>query len=269
MNEAKGFPAFPPQRRARRFARSWWGNAWLTALEQDALDAEQLRKGRRYAYAGHVGTTTVSPGRIAAAVHDGDADTPYRTVVHVERLGDAEWARFLDRVAARAGYVAALLDRDMPHELVEAAADAGVPLLPGMGDLNPECECPGWEHPCKHAAALCHQVSWLLDADPFVLLLMRGRGERELLAELGMGGAPAADEPPPGIDPEALELLVADAAARARELLAPPGPAEDQDREPDREPYGPPDEERDAARLLRAHAALFPWLPGRLTGRSG
>jgi uncharacterized Zn finger protein len=186
----RGFPAFPPGRRAPgRFARSWWGNAWIKAMRDTSLDEQPLRQGRKYAHAGRVGTITVSPGRIAAPVYGLDG-TPYRTVVHVEQLTDAEWGRFLDQVAAKAGHIAALLDKDMPHDLVAAAEDAGVRLLPGLGDLEPECGCPGWEHPCEHAAALCFQASWLLDEDPFVLLLMRGRGRPELVGELQGRNAP-------------------------------------------------------------------------------
>jgi uncharacterized Zn finger protein len=264
-DRARGFPAFPagPPRR-RGFAETWWGNAWIKAMENTSLESGRLSRGRTYARAGRVGPITVSPGRIAAPVH-GSRPRPYRTVVHVEQLTDAQWERFLDQVAGRAGHIAALLDKDMPHDLVDAAADAGVPLLPDVGDLEPECSCPDWGYPCKHAAALCYQAAWLLDKDPFVLLLMRGRGERELLDELqrrnaeqaavfdaepvassvpprgtlaadayaeivaplptppdvpGDSGQAMAFPPAPGIDPASLELLVADAAVRARELLA-------------------------------------------------
>ncbi|GAA1568889.1 hypothetical protein GCM10009789_22930 [Kribbella sancticallisti] len=154
----------------------------MQALEDTSLDSDQLRKGRRTANSGQVGTITISPGRIAATVYAPD-DT-YEAVVQVDRLSDDEWRRFLDQVAARAGHIAALLDGEMPHELVEAAADAGVPLLPGIGDLDPSCTCDGWELPCQHAAGLCYQVGWLLDEDPFVLLLMRGQSREDLLDEL-------------------------------------------------------------------------------------
>ncbi|MDU0294524.1 SWIM zinc finger family protein, partial [Saccharothrix longispora] len=173
----KGFPAFG---KGVRHARSWWGRAWLKALEDTSLDQAPLRQGRKYAHAGLVGTITVSPGRLDAVVHDPD-DT-YRTTVRLTPLTDAEWRRFLDRVAGKAGHLAALLDHEVPRDLVDAAADAGVPLLPGIGDLDPECTCPGWELPCRHAAALCHQASWLLDADPWVLLLLRGRDRDEVVA---------------------------------------------------------------------------------------
>ncbi|MEC3976789.1 SWIM zinc finger family protein [Amycolatopsis sp. H20-H5] len=185
----RGFPAFAAAGGRGPFARSWWGRAWVTAMEETALDQRQLRQGRRYAAAGLVGPITVSPGRIAAVV-DGEGDGQYRTELRLAELTGVEWDRFLDRVASRAGHLAALLDRDMPHDLVAAADDAGVHLLPGIGDLDPECDCPGWELPCRHAAALSFQVSWLLDADPFVLLLMRGKGEREVLDELQRRNAP-------------------------------------------------------------------------------
>jgi uncharacterized Zn finger protein len=181
--EARGFPPFPaqPGRRTSR-GRTWWAQAWVQALEDTSLDVEQLRRGRRFAGSGRVGAITVSPGRIAAPVY-GERDV-YDAVVRVEPLTDDEWDRFLTAVAGRAGHLAALLDRDMPHDLVEAAADTGVTLLPGIGDLDPSCSCDAWELPCQHAAALCYQVGWLLDADPFVLLLIRGRTEPALLADL-------------------------------------------------------------------------------------
>ncbi len=187
-DRVRGFPAFGAQGGRGQFARSWWGRAWISAMEDTALDLRQLKQGRKYAAGGRVGPITVSPGRIAAVVDDEEGQ--YRTEVRLAELTEHEWDRFLDRVASRAGHLAALLDRDMPHDLVEAADDAGVHLLPGIGDLDPDCDCPGWELPCRHAAALSFQASWLLDADPFVLLLMRGKGERELLDELQRRNAP-------------------------------------------------------------------------------
>src|SRR3954466_459710 len=190
VSEARGFPAFVAQRRSTS-GKSWWGRAWVQALEDTSLDSHQLRKGRRYANSGQVGTITVSPGRIAAVVHA--PEDSYDAAVLVDRLSGDEWRRFLDQVEARAGHIAALLDGEMPHDLVDAAADAGVSLLPGIGDLDPSCTCDGWELPCQHAAALCYQTAWLLDADPFVLLLLRGRSRESLLDQLQTWTHPRPD----------------------------------------------------------------------------
>ncbi|WP_328624583.1 SWF or SNF family helicase [Streptomyces sp. NBC_00353] len=179
--QERTFAALPPAL-GRGFAETWWGRAWLKALEDTALDGEQVKKGRRFAREGRVGAVSVRPGRITAVVQDPDS-TPYRSDVLLQQLSEEEWDRFLDMAVDRAGHIAALLDREMPPHLVEDAAAAGVDLLPGIGDLDPECTCEAWDH-CPHSAALCYQVARLLDQDPFVLLLMRGRGERQVLDDL-------------------------------------------------------------------------------------
>lgn len=254
------FPALPPRAAADEgFAGTWWGNAWVTALEEGALDAARLARGRGYAERGHVDAITVTPGLVLAYVQ-GSRPRPYRVQVRLRTLGDDDWQRFLDAAVERPGHIAALLDKELPHSL----ADCGIPLLPGPGDLAPQCSCPDSGHPCKHAAALCYQTARLLDADPFVLLLLRGRGERELLDALSrlnaaraaraaqdrgpapLPGVRAAEalaaplrpplpaplpapphpEQPPaypaapgGPDPFALDQLATDAAARAHALL--------------------------------------------------
>ncbi|WP_030865579.1 SWF or SNF family helicase [Streptomyces sp. NRRL S-37] len=201
------FAALPPAR-GRGFAQSWWGLAWLTALEGTALDSRQLKAGRALARAGAVGAVSVRPGRITAVVLDRDR-TAHRADVLLQELSGEQWDRFLAMTVERAGHVAALLDREMPTQLVEDAELAGVELLPGLGDLEPECDCDAWDH-CGHTAALCYQVARLLDQDPFVLLLMRGRGERALLDALQARGDTSAGRPAQG--PEGVDAAEAYAA---------------------------------------------------------
>lgn len=251
-------PARPPQA-SERFAETWWGNAWVTALEEGALDAARLARGRTYAGRGNVDAITVTPGLVLAYVQ-GSRPRPYRVQVRLRTFSDDEWHIFLDAAAERPGHIAALLDKQVPQSL----ADCGVRLLPVPGDLEPHCSCPDSGRPCKHAAAVCYQTARLLDRDPFVLLLLRGRGERQLLDALSRRNAaraaravqdrepaplpgvrardalarnalpplplplspPAHPEQPPvypgapgGPDPFALDQLATDAAARAHALL--------------------------------------------------
>ncbi|SEQ09300.1 Uncharacterized conserved protein, contains Zn finger domain [Streptomyces sp. yr375] len=215
-------PALPP-RPAGPFAETWWGNAWVGALEEGALDPKRLLRGRGYAEQGHVDAITVTPGLVLAYVQ-GSRPRPYRVQVRLRTLTEDDWERFLEAAVERPGHIAALLDKEMPESL----ADCGVPLLPGPGDLDPQCSCPDHGHPCKHAAALCYQTARLLDADPFVLLLLRGRGELEVLDALSRRNATRAaraaqeqqPEPLPGV--RAVEAL---ADRRLPPLPAPlPGP---------------------------------------------
>ncbi|MCW0216596.1 MAG: SWIM zinc finger family protein [Pseudonocardia sp.] len=188
---ARGFPAFPARRGGTR-GRSWWAREWVAAMEDTSLDLTELRRGRRLAGSGLLGPITVSPGRITTVAEDPDEQAVYVVAVTLAVLDEAGRARFLDRAAAEAGHLAALLAGEVPRELVRAAAAADVALLPGIGDLEGSCGCPDWGDPCRHAAALCYQVSWLLDADPFLLLLARGLDRETLLAELAGRDGPAA-----------------------------------------------------------------------------
>ncbi|WP_415953304.1 SWF or SNF family helicase [Streptomyces sp. KLOTTS4A1] len=222
--QERTFEPLPPAH-GRGFATTWWGQAWLKALEDTALDNQQTKAGRRLARAGAVGAVSVRPGRITAVVQE-KGRAAYRSDVLLQQLSEDQWDRFLDMAVDSAGHIAALLDREMPPHLVEDAAAVGIELLPGIGDLEPECSCEAWDH-CGHTAALSYQMARLLDQDPFVLLLMRGRGERALLDELQVRSAARAADLGPGEEEPAAEPVhgVRADEAYAMGAILPPLPA--------------------------------------------
>ncbi|MER5891137.1 SWIM zinc finger family protein [Streptomyces sp. NPDC001941] len=263
MNRAHGlrhddrrrtFPQLTGQPAAKgAFAATWWGNAWVEALEDTALDQARLNRGRAYAGRGLVDAITVTPGRVVAYVH-GTRVRPYRTEIRLKVLGDDDWERFLDAAAARPEHIAALLDKDVPHALA-----AVMDLLPAAGDLVPDCSCPDDGYPCKHAAALCYQAARLLDEDPFVLFLMRGRGEQEILAALTRRNtARAASESAgaPGAEP-ALPSAPARAVLDGQDPLPlpPPLPHLDRPGRPPAYPHAPGAPDPLALDLLAGEAA--------------
>jgi uncharacterized Zn finger protein len=173
-----------PSRTRRTFGHTWWGKAWIEALEHRArLDPNRLPRGRTYARTGRVAELKVGPGEVRAPVH-GSRVVPYLVQVRVRMFDPAEWDRLLDAIAAKAAHTAALLDGELPPEVVGDAAAVDVELLPGPGEIGPRCSCPDWADPCKHSAAVTYLVADVLDADPFALLLLRGRTRDEILAAL-------------------------------------------------------------------------------------
>jgi len=167
---------------AREFGRTWWGRAWLDALEQRAqLDPDRLPRGREYAQSGAVGELAVTPGEARAEVQ-GRKTEPYVVRIRVRRFTDAEWDRVLEAISAQLGHAAALLDGELPPEIASDASSAGLDLLPGGGEIGPRCSCPDDADPCKHSAAACYLLADALDADPFALFLLRGRSRDEVLA---------------------------------------------------------------------------------------
>ena len=169
---------------ARQFGHTWWGRAWVDALENRArLDPNRLPRGRTYARYDRVSSLHLARGEITAKVR-GSRPGTYRVIVRVHTYGDAEWKRVVETVAGRAAHAAALLDGELDPSIAEDAAASGVDLLPGPGDLQPRCSCPDWADPCKHAAAVCYLVADVLDDDPFALFELRGRSRDALMSEL-------------------------------------------------------------------------------------
>lgn len=160
---------------ARGFGATWWGVAWIDALETGALaDPARLSRGRTYARQGRVAEIEVEPGLVKARVKGKGL---YFSQLGVRELDDAGWDELLDTTMSRAAYSAALLSGEVPHGLGEM-------LLPKRGDLSPDCSCPDWGEPCKHVAALCYLIADMFDSDPFALLLVRGRGRDDILGEI-------------------------------------------------------------------------------------
>ncbi|QRP44003.1 SWIM zinc finger family protein [Amycolatopsis sp. FDAARGOS 1241] len=171
----------PPR---RTFGNTWWGRAWVEALEQRAsVDPNRLPRGRTYARKGTVSALAVGPGELTARVR-GSRPEPYRVTIRMREFTPEEWSRLLDVIGRRLGHTAALLDGELPEELAAQAREAGADLLPGPGDLRPRCSCPDSANPCKHVAAVYYLVADEVDADPFVLFKLRGRPRDEVLATL-------------------------------------------------------------------------------------
>ncbi len=188
-------PGSGPWRAAgkRPFGATWWGQAWVDAIEQRArLDQNRLPRGRTYARTGAVDDLEVNAGEVIARVQ-GSRATPYKVTVRVRRYSEEEWQIALAALGRQAGHLAALLDGEMPPEVAADLADAGIDLLPVAGELQPRCSCPDWADPCKHSAAVCYLVADTLDTDPFLLFLMRGRDREHLLAGLRASRVAAGD----------------------------------------------------------------------------
>ncbi len=208
------------------YGRTWWGRAWVAALEERArLDPNRLPRGRAYARGKRVGRLVAEAGEVRAPVA-GSRAIAYRVRVRVRPFSDGEWAAALDAIAARAGHAAALLDGELTPEVAADVAEAGIDLLPGAGEITSTCSCPDTADPCKHATAVCYLVAGLLDDDPFTLLLLRGRTRDEVLAGLRArrgGRARRAAPSKSGLTGRELaaRAVAADAATLPRPPLAP------------------------------------------------
>jgi len=144
----------------------------------------RMQRGRRYARTGQLLSFDVHPGRLLAQVQ-GSRATPYLVTVDAPVTSDTQWAEVDSVLASRVKFAARLLAGDVPPELENVFADAGVALLPARwSDIVARCTCPDIANPCKHIAAVLYVFADRLDGDPWLLLEWRGRTRDQILEPL-------------------------------------------------------------------------------------
>ncbi|WP_131105966.1 SWIM zinc finger family protein [Ornithinimicrobium sufpigmenti] len=217
-------------------AQTWWGQRFIAVLEGVPGLGGRLGRGRTYARKGQVISLEVGVGVVEASVQ-GSRVAPYRVSVRTAAFGPSEWEAVERELRADAWYLARLLAGEMPEDVEEVFARAGLSLFPSSAaDLAMDCSCPDWSVPCKHLAATFYLLAESFDEDPFRILAWRGRTREELLASLDSGsgsGAGGDDADEPGDVP--LEDLLGSFFALQGELpgSAPPAVARLIDQVPD------------------------------------
>ena len=209
MNFDRNFPKTKPKRvrdgikaQSQRgtFGTKWWARRWIDVLEK-LLIGGRLARGRSYARAGQVLDIAVEPGCASAKVQ-GSRAKPYSITIRVATLDAAQWRSVTETIVAEARFAAKLLAGEMPQEIEQAFASAGVSLFPeSAAELQTECSCPDWSNPCKHIAAVYYLLGEEFDRDPFLLFALRGGSKGEIFAGLVEAESStaelAADEPLP------------------------------------------------------------------------
>ncbi len=175
------------------FGSSWWARRWIQALESLGIGS-RLTRGRSYARKGQVLDIELKPGQVKAKVQ-GSRPTPYKVKIELAPLGDEQWERAIDAMSEQAIFAAKLLAGEMPQNIEEAFNHAGVPLFPQSArDLITDCNCPDWENPCKHIAAVYYLLGERFDEDPFLLFQLRGRSSEQIVEALRAHRAAASED---------------------------------------------------------------------------
>lgn len=206
-----------PRRQARQGVRatarrgeigeSWWSKRFLSFLESLSI-SNRLSRGRSYARSGQVSELSVTGAWVTARVQ-GSARKPYEVWIQVPRWSDAQWEHVEEALTGEARLLAALLSGEMPADIEDTLAAAGLSLFPeSRGELGMDCSCPDYASPCKHTAATFYILAEAFDRDPFLIFEWRGRPRERLLEGLRrrrarLAGAGARD-------PQALPATVAE-----------------------------------------------------------
>jgi uncharacterized Zn finger protein len=150
---------------------TWISQQWMGLLEE-VIPPVPRREGLDYARRGQTTVLEVDPGRLDARVQ-GRAVRPYVTRWHLPVLGDDQWQRIIDAMAAEAFYAAKLLVNEVPPAVDALFASHDLRVLPLPEAVVVECDC-GAHGPCTHAAAVGYLFAERLDDDPVAVFALRG-----------------------------------------------------------------------------------------------
>lgn len=148
-----------------------WGHAWLASLA-DLTTSLRRRDGA-------VVELDAEPGLLTAVV-DGRAREPRRVRIGVRAVGDDAWSELA--TALPAGLALELSAGRVPVRLVDVARECGFEILPGPGDLAPECSCGAWDDRCGHVAAVLEAVADRVEVDAGLVVTLRGGDPERLVA---------------------------------------------------------------------------------------
>ena len=160
----------------RQYGTTWWGAAWLAALEK-VDDANRLPRGKSYANTGRVEQFSLAadrPGCVEAFV-SGSVYYPYEVTVGMKPISARDAKRLTAAIAADPDLVASLMDGELPHGIADLCRELDIELFPrSWRSMQLSCSCPDSARVCKHLAAVFYVMADRIDIDPFFIFRFRG-----------------------------------------------------------------------------------------------
>ncbi len=158
----------------RKFGKTWWGSAWVDALERIDYDTNRLPRGRRYARNGSVREIEIKDGDVFAKVQ-GSRPSPYRIIIHLKKFNKQEVETIKESIASNPAISSELSIGRLPEAFLEILDNNHVNVLPKRWkEIEASCSCPDWANPCKHLASVYYIIGNEIDKDPFILFNLHG-----------------------------------------------------------------------------------------------
>jgi uncharacterized Zn finger protein len=166
------------------FGRTWWGNAWIEALEKSDIDRDRLEEGKAYAARGNVKEIKFERREILAFVHDQET---YKPKIRLIEFSDEEKRQVEKIISGKPALASDLSLGRLPEEMLELMKEKSIPLFPTSWQrVTSSCTCEEKENPCRHRAAVYYLIANEIDKNPFILFNLRGISTEELMQNAGL-----------------------------------------------------------------------------------
>ncbi|MBD3194881.1 MAG: hypothetical protein GF317_07495 [Candidatus Lokiarchaeota archaeon] len=170
------------------YAQTSWGKQWIHAILKIGRPY-RMRRGINYAKdEERLSNLQVNKGEIFSMVQ-GTAPTPYRVRIKFKQISEEDWKTISNQISQNLLNLIDLLEGKLSDKILGIFEAQGYSLFPDISEgLDASCSCPDKAIPCKHIAATILYISRVVDYEPLILLKLRGKTKKEILAALNIGG---------------------------------------------------------------------------------
>ncbi len=171
LEREEGLQLTPAVAHGKGIAASFWGKAWIRAVDEWKDYESRLPAGRSLLKNGGVIDLKIEKNKVSAYVA---ADRLYRVNLRF-READGELMKELRRQCA--GKLTSLVDfikGELSEEVMALVSAPAYGVFPEYGDFRPDCDCLDDAVLCRHAAAVLYGIAARLDDEPSLFFTMRG-----------------------------------------------------------------------------------------------
>ncbi|MEW6068868.1 MAG: SNF2-related protein [Nitrospirota bacterium] len=182
------------------FGRTWWGKAWVTAMENIDYNTNRLPRGRRYAKNGSVKTIDIHNGIVSAKVQ-GSRPKPYDIRINLKGFNTSQIKQIKETISSNPAIASDLTLGRLSESLLPLLNEKKIYILPkNWEDISADCSCPDWANPCKHLAAVYYIIANEIDKNPFLLFNLRGISAESLTEAAGFVAAHKDEDKKQAVD---------------------------------------------------------------------
>lgn len=164
-------------------AKTFWGKAWCSNLEQYSDYANRLPRGRSYVRNGAVIDLQVNTGSVQALVMGSQL---YEVSIAIQALPEPRWKAVCADCSNSVASLIELLQGKLSKAVMERICAPATGLFPSPKELKFECSCPDWAGMCKHVAAVLYGVGARMDQQPDLLFKLRHVDALDLVAQASL-----------------------------------------------------------------------------------
>lgn len=170
----------------KSFGKTWWGNAWVKAMERIDYNTNRLPRGRRYANNGSVKAIDIKDGEIFGKVQ-GSMPRPYNIKISLKRFNNSQVKQIKEIIASNPAIVSELSLGKLPESILTILDGQEIHIFPqNWKDMSADCSCPDWANPCKHLAAVYYIIANEIDKNPFLIFNLKGVSTESLTESAGL-----------------------------------------------------------------------------------